>query len=386
MFITILKTAYQRVSTITNSVKLPRVQTRQQFLKYLEDAISMPRNDDAEPRGRPPELKAYMIESKGGFPSKISSGGMTGEVQDTGLDGIKILQVRQNEAVFEFFLDTTNPRFFVLHTNEKSDDVGPIVRTLTKDRRYTFDNTWFHSEMLYNFAGKDGNTFNGFGVKYDNNTFLSDDYGSDSAIIDDLSININGSLAHRALDMFGSEQDIKKTIAFNKVRVRRGQDLPSDFIQDDVTYDGYLSVKRGKSAQDHLHLVDMCREEYSKTVERVEDASIGIKEVDGRTLVDGKSFDFEFESPIKDLDLFIDRMFSSAEPFKLWGLKSKIQDGYYKITAVDLHAGTTLSFDVADNLMRAYLFKGSCGNTILRLLTNLQIHYDSRIKCKQVAG
>lgn len=373
------------MSTVTNSTKLPRVQTRMQFMDYLEEAVSMPRDDDMEPRGRPLELNAYMIESEGGFPSNFSSDGITGEVQDTGLDGIKILQVRQNGAAFEFFLDTTNPRFFVLHTNERSDDVGPIVRTLTRDRRHTFDNTWFHSDMLYNFAKKDGNVFNGFGVKYDNNTFLSDDYGGSGSAIDDLSITINGSLAQRVVDMFGREQGIKKTIAFNKVRVRRGQDLPSDFIQDDVTYDGYLSVKRGKSVQDHLHLVDMGRDMYSKTVRHVEDTSIGIKEVDGRTLVEGKSFDFEFESPIENLDLFIDRMFNSAEPFRLWGLKSNVRDGYYKITAVDLHAGTPISFDVADNLVRAYLFKGSCGNTILRMLANLQIHCDSRIKCQQVA-
>ena len=114
-------------------------------------------------------------------------------------------------------------------------------------------------------------------------------------------------------------------------------------------------------------------------------ACIGVKEVDGRTLVDGKSFDFVFESPPEDLDLFIDRMFSPAEPFRLWGLQSKIRDGYYKITAVDLHAGTTINFDVGGDLMRAYLYKGSCGNTILRLLTNLQMHCDAGIKCRQVA-
>ena len=77
-------------------------------------------------------------------------------------------------------------------------------------------------------------------------------------------------------------------------------------------------------------------------------------------------------------------MFNSTEPFRLWGLKSKIHDGYFKITAVDLHAGTPINFEIADNLMRAYLFKGNCGNTILRLLANLQIHYDSRVACKQI--
>lgn len=373
------------MSTIKSNVRLPLVQTRKQFMDYLEDAISASREDDEEPRGRPRELKAYMLESEGGFPSSFYSDGITGEVQSTGLDGIKILRMSQNGTVLEFFLDTSDPRFFVLHTSEKSEDAGPMVRALTKDRRYTFDNTWFYSDMLYNFTKKEGNAFNGFGVKYDSDTFLSDNnYEKDD--IDDLRMIINGSLAHRVLNMVDDEPDIKKTMALNKVRIWRGQDSPSDSIQDDVTYNGYLSVKRGKSVQDHLHLVDICRDEYSKTVNRVEDSSIGVKTVEGRTLVEGKSFDFEFENPIEDLDLFIDRMFNSAEPFKLWGLKSNIHDGYFKITAVDLHSGSPINFDIANNLMRAYLFKGNCGNTMLRLLANLQIHYDSRIACKQIMG
>lgn len=369
---------------IKNNTRLPLVQSKKQFLEYLEETISMSREDDEEPRGRPRELKAYMLESEGGFPPSFSSDGIAGEVQSTGLDGIKILQVSQNEKIFEFFLDTSDPRFFVLHTNERSDDVGPIVRTLTKDRRYTFDNTWFYSDMLYNFTKKRGNAFNGFGVKYDNDTFLVND--GDDSDIDDLRIIINGSLAHRVLDIVGDEPGIAKTMAFNKVRIRRGQDSPSDFIQDDITYDGYLAVKRGKSVQDHLQLVDVCRDEYSRTIKHIEESSIGVRAVNERTLVEGKSFDFEFESPIEDLDLFIERVFNSSEPFKMWGLKSNIHDGYYKITAVDLHAGTPISFDIANDLIRAYLFKGNCGNTILRLLTNLQIYYDSRVKCKQIVS
>lgn len=367
---------------IKNDARLPLVQSRKEFLEYLEDIISMSREDDEEPRGRPRELKAYMLESEGGFPPSFFSDRITGEVQSTGLDGIKILQVSQNENILEFFLDTSDPRFFVLHTNEKSDDVRSVVETLTKDRRYTFDNTWFHSNMLYEFTQKNGNTFDGFGVKYDNNTFSIDDGGNSD--IDDLGITINGSLAPRVLDIVENEPRIAKAMAFNKVRIRRGQDPTSGFIQDDLTYDGYLAVKRGKSVQDHLQLIDICRDEYSKTIKHIEESSLGVRTIDERTLVEGKSFDFEFKNTIENLDLFIERVFNSSDPFKLWGLKSIIRDDYYKITAVDLHAGAPINFEITGNFMRAYLSKGNCGNTILRLLTNLQIYYDSKVTCKQI--
>ena len=239
--------------------------------------------------------------------------------------------------------------------------------------------------MLYDFTKKDGNTFNGFGVKHVN-AFLPDACDCDcDPDIDDLNITVNGSLAHRFLTEVGKTQDIKKTLACNRVRIRRGVELHNS-VHDDVMYNGYFSVKRGNSVQNHLHLVDICKDEYSKTVKHIEDSSIGVKSIDGRTLVDGRSFDFIFKEPIDDLDLFITRLFNSTEPFKLWGLKSKVLDNYYKITAVDLHAGTTINFDMANDLMRVYLLKGDCGNTIMRLFTNLQRHYDSRIECSQLVA
>ena len=118
----------------------------------LDDMLSMPRDDDAEHRGRPTELKSCLIESEGGFPSNFELTGMTGAIQDTGLDDIKILRLHRAGSTFEFFLDISDKRFLVLHTNERSDDVRDVVHTLTTDRRHTFDHTWFslqHVVRLY---------------------------------------------------------------------------------------------------------------------------------------------------------------------------------------------------------------------------------------------
>lgn len=174
-------------------------------------------------------------------------------------------------------------------------------------------------------------------------------------------------------------------MAYNTIRILRGQ--PNDYVQDDIHNNGYFVVKRGKSIQDHLNLVDSCREEYAETVRTVEKSSIGaIQDADHRMRVNGDSFDFRFENEIKDIDLFISRMFNSAKPFRLWGLKTKVSNDHYKVTAVDLHASGSVQFDIAGNSMRVGIYKGTCGNTVLRLFANLQLHYDSKITCRQLCG
>ena len=59
--------------------------------------------------------------------------------------------------------------------------------------------------------------------------------------------------------------------------------------------------------------------------------------------------------------------------------------GYFWVNWIDLHTGGTVDFEIADDMMRAYLRKGGCGNTILRLLANLQMHHDAGDTCAQAA-
>lgn len=355
-------------------------------MDYLENIINPPKydEDDYPGRGRLRELKTYILESNTGFPSQIVSDQISYEVIDTGLDKMKILRATQNSStISEFYLDVSDDRFFVLHTNEKSDDSSKIIETLAKDMNHTFDHTWFYSEMLKRLAKKEGNIFKGFGVNYSDKFLRSDDEADTE--IEDLTLSISGSLAEDMQHLVESKPNIERTIAYNKVRILRGSRSSTlDSVQDDIHNTGYFAVKRGKSVQDHLQLVDVAKNEYDETITNVENQRIGMRTIKDRTLVEGKSFDFEFPNKVENLTLFIERMFNSAMPFKLWGLKTKIYENYFKIMAVDLHTGSPMDFEISNDMMRVYLFKGNCGNTILRLFTNLQMYYDSNTKCAQL--
>lgn len=371
------------MSNAKSAGSLPKVKNRAEFVDHLEEMISQPLHDGEDySRGRPRDLKTYIIESNEGFPRQFKSDVICGELVDTDTDTIKILRISHASNTLEFFLDVSDKRFFTLHTNETAKDANDAVEALTKDHNHAFDNTWFYSDMLKRFSKKHGNVFKGFGVSYTNNTFAPNP--DDDSDIEDLSLKINGSLAAEVQNLIEKEARIGRTIAYDTIRILRGR--PPKFVQDDVRNTGYFAVKRGKSVQDHLQLVDSCKEEYAKAVHDIENSSIGVKKTESKMLVTGDSFDFEFQNEIEDVEFFISRMFNSSAPFKLWGLKSKIDDGYYKVTAVDLHAGGSIHCDISNDMMRVGIYNGTCGNTILRLFTNLQIHFDSKITCRQLCS
>lgn len=369
--------------------KLPRVNSQKEFMDYLENLIHPPKIDEDElpSTGRLRELKTYILESNEGFPSKIESDSFFTETTDAGINNLKILRVfgqgRDTGKLLEFYLNTSDDRFLILHTNHKSDETKDFIDLLTKDVRYTFDSAWFPSHILQQLSEKPGNRFKGFGVHY-SDQFLKPDIESNMSE-EDLNMDLTGSMAIEMQELIGTRPRIKSAVAYNKIRISRGEHNSFlNSVQDDVHNTGYFSVKRGKSVQDHLQLVDNTKDEYSKIITNVEDQRIGVKNVEGRTLVEGKAFDFEFPRPIENLVLFIERLFSASSPFRLWGMKTKIYDGYFRILGVDLHTGSPMDFEISKEMMRVYLFKGNCGNTILRLFTNLQIYYDSNTICRQL--
>ncbi len=337
---------------VTVGSRLPRVGTRADLMNALEDMIVPRKNEDGgrPPRGTPYGLKTYVLESDRDFPRRFESGCMQCEVEDTGLDAVKILRARRGGAATEFFLDVEDGRFPLLHTNGRSEDTDGIVGEMAGDDCHTLDNIWLHSAMMKRLARMPGNSSGG-----------------------------NGAAAGY------QDQGAADAAARGVARITRGSGAdPRGFVQDYVHSTGRFAVMRGESVREHLRLVDMCRKEYAGTVAAVEKRRIGVGKRDGKMLVEGGQFDFQFARNIEDLGAFIDWMFSSTAPFMMWGVKFAIEDDYFGVIAADLHAGARMHFDIAPDLIRVYLYKRGCGNTVLRLLTNLQMHYDAGTTCRQI--
>ena len=343
-------------------------------MSALEDMI-VPRKSGGA--GHPPGmlhgLKTYVLESDRDFPRRFESGCMQCEVVDTGLDAVKILRARRGGATAEFFLDVEDERFPLLHAGGGSGDADGMVDELAGDEFHTFDRIWLHSAMLERLARMPGNSG---GPGASRRGGLPEEGGNGAAAGGPPAEGMRGTADA------GTRAD---AAARAGARIARGSGAdPRGFVQDDVSSTGRFAVRRGRSVRDHLRLIDMCRKEYAETVAAVEKRRIGVGKRDGKMLVEGGQFDFQFARSIEDLDAFIEWMFNSTAPFMMWGTKFAIQENYFGVVAADLHAGARMHFDIAPGLIRVYLYKRGCGNSVLRLLTNLQLHYDAGTTCRQI--
>jgi hypothetical protein len=100
----------------------------------------------------------------------------------------------------------------------------------------------------------------------------------------------------------------------------------------------------------------------------------------GGGVLEGDPLVLEFPRPLRDFRGFVKELVSCRAPLKIWGIVDEVRKDFVQIEAADLHTGSRLRLDVSPAYMRFYLGPHACGNTVARLLRNLQSHIDSTIR------
>lgn len=335
-------------------------------------------SEDEERRGRPRELKSYLLETNNGIEQGFQTEKISGSLKDTGVEKLKILGLSSGTRSASFYLDMSDSRFWVLHTAALASESHRLVRLLTHAPEFEFDRTWIPTQMLEGITKLPGNKFQGFGLEY-YDWFVPE--GTSEVPIEELSMNVSGTIATEALEAVRSRSNLQRSVSYNKVRVKRGD--PLRYSKDDITLWGNFSVKEGGSVDDHIAMVEQVKGDYRHVVSNVEKLRLSADD-SGTTQLKGKAFNITFDRPLPNLKFFLERLLSGIEPFRLWGLRTRIDEDYYQVTAIDLHTSQPLDLEVSPGLIRVYLPENTCGNTLLRLYVNLQHYFDSRVKCEEL--
>lgn len=328
-----------------------------------------------ETRGRPRLLKTYIMEANRSLPENSSGIGVLVKKLETRLPEVSILRLEHAGIHATFYVDTADRRFWLLHTNDLADDTRYLFNRLAFSPEASFDKVWLPTEMIQKVANLPRNVFRGFGLDYLDFFALN---RQDERPVEELKMRVSGSSSMEALDALRDRAKLRNSLSYSMVRVRRGD--RQTFAINELGYEGRFTARGGSSIDDYSSLVEITKRIYKNTIEAIEKSSIGVKEVENRTLIEGQAFDFILEREIIDMELFIDILTSSKQPFRLWGLKNKISKDSYQVLGVDLHTGDSIDLELSPFLIRVYLPRGSCGNTILRLYTNLQHYFDSNLK------
>ena len=278
------------------------------------------------------------------------------------------IHLHRVEADVPFFIDHLDERFWSLHTAAPNSAAAPYLKGVVEAWR-ELDWMWLPSDHLRD-------VWPGTRPVWVATDFVGRRLAP-SGELADLRFRARGDAAEKAIQLL--ESGFGSAVSFSSVAV----DLTDEHwgtMAEAISRDGRF-VAHGDDFGFHQAVVQRVIARYRRFVESVERSALRWVELpEGGARLEGAPVLMQFGRRVPDLELFLERLFSAREPFRLWGMPQMTGVDLAEVEAVDLHVGQQLRFDITPTWMRVYMFRGGCGNTIARLVSNLQHHLDGKLR------
>lgn len=277
-----------------------------------------------------------------------------------------------------FWVDTANPRFWLLHSKSNAKPAQAVLRNLTSGTK-RIDHGWLPRTQLRRLQ----RAFRPFGFRlgFDERPFYSrySDLVELAEPTHKLNVEHAGVGAEEMYDLLYQSAVTRRAMAVSEVAFWDRSEEGTQILR--LSREGRLR-SIGSSLTSHLKAARALVRSYEVfilSLERlfglrvVEDAK-GIV-LQGQPLGVGavKPGSFNFND-------LVERLFSGIEPFRLLGSVDWRAEDLAWVEAVDLHTGAPIRLDLTPNWIRLYLAHGLCGNTLARFATNLQRSYNSDLQ------
>lgn len=338
--------------------------TRKDMLKIYEETMHNVRDSLKETQQLEEELnvpKTYVLESNSTQITSIFDKNTIKKIEDN-FYSLKLNKIvdKKSEPI-EFFVDTTDNRFWSIYTFGKSKVSDRIIRSETGKVFSKLDHLWLSVGMLKEIQEKGGED-KGIGIKYN----FGSVFGKGET--EKMSMRVWGESEKIISGL--SEKNLGHILAITSIRNKKQMD--DLYITENLDYFGKFS-SYGNDVSLHLNYIENVLGIYKLNLGLIEDNMLSYEKGN----ISGSVFSIIINKEMEDLDQFSNCLFSSKLPFRLWGLKSISNADMKSYVGIDLHNGDELSLEIYHSEIRVYIKKHSCGNTLLRLLENLQRHYDS---------
>jgi hypothetical protein len=347
----------------------------------LLDALSIAMQGH-EPDGRLPghlragQVKSRLIEAHPPEPSPDGAGYMlAGLAEDA---GVKVKQLGDDLWALVapedlYFVDALNSRFWLLHSTARQADVQRLLsRHLLPNPRV--DSAWLGSEQLRTVEGDHR------WVKTSFSSTLLQPEGEGTDVPRRLKAQVEIESADEFLEFLSENASYTAGAVLTAVgTVLRGDDLGIARVVAD--YQGTF-LSHGSSFHLVAGMLWRALDRYEEYVKGLEDTfRLGTRATEDLGMeIEGDVALIELPRQVEDLDALVENLFTCKEPFRLWSVPRKVSEFQWEANAVDLHVGHPLRLEISPEWIRVMLGPSTCGNTLARLVANLQHRFDARIR------
>ncbi len=375
---------------------LPKLSTRQDVFDYL-DGHSVKTADGLSERHLTGGLvKAFMLETVPGSMSVppleivFALNGMRIDWLDEDLGLLSSPSV--GEAPFGV-LERMAARHPVIYTMLKSDAATRLLNPLTKENPW-LDRVWLSSpifEQLWKRVESTSNPRRYTRLKFDHEAFFEvsvDDPDLESEPGADADETSGQGRENRRVSSFTMVDRIS-TISQKLPGLQQAYRPLQSLVQlripgsgrggHDFYFDGRVT-NRSDSFYDHRSNVKAVVELYRRTTAASENV-LWLESDSDHVAFRGSALTVRFSERLSDetFERWLDSTFARQGRFRLSGRVFRTGKSRAQIAAIDRHLWQTIQMEVTASGMTALIPVGTCGNTVHRLVTNIQRYLDPAV-------
>jgi hypothetical protein len=270
-----------------------------------------------------------------------------------------------------FIVDALNPRFWLLHSTATAEQLRRLLSQHVL-RSARLDRAWFSREQLLEFEGER----RWVRSLFDAATLQPRELGSD--VPRRWRVQVEGENPDELLALVSQNERYRAGAALTAVASRLSSP-GGGAVEVAADYQGGF-VSSGDDFHTVAGLLWRTLDGYEAYIRSLE-ASYRLGTVATDTMgitVEGTVATVEFPHEVGDLDALVENLFTCKEPFRLWAVPREVRAGQWEANAVDLHVGHGLRLEMTSRWLRVLLEADTCGNTLARLVANLQHRFDAR--------
>ncbi len=331
-------------------------------------------------------LKTYIVEAhdlNGDAPSQASAASVLGNIEKR--FGFRVeatddpsLAVLMKEDT-RFFIDLLNPRFWVVHTTANIDPAQAYLDELVR-KSWNLDYAWLPSQILSHL--RKGRQFLGFSVDFDQELFLSEaapQQAKDQGVV--FKTRYRGNRGDRLFEHLSSKA-FSPMLCLSAIKYSVSDPTSGTFIQNELNASGRI-MATGNSISLHLGAVNHLVNLYAEMIQTLEEElSLAFVRGNNGDELRGYPLTLEFSEPVLDFPGFAKEILSCREQTRLWGVVTHEERDFVRAEVVDLHSASRLRLEFTPTHLVIYLFRGSCGNSVARILRVVQEHLDPSVYFK----
>jgi hypothetical protein len=398
-------------------MELGGIRTRQDALDLLDGYSEQRAEGSAHAKGRSPLVKSYILET---VPQQRQQKPLPTVLREAGCELIpldeslyKVYDKQQGVAVG--FLEALLPRFPVLYTTDESRTMDSWVGGLVR-KSHALDRLWLSGrafqELLRAVLLLAPNHRFGRLVFRHSNLFEGPDTsetaghpdGMESGE-DDADGTVTGLRMRDDDDYVPERRDTRFEVVdrLSELRAKlpalQGIYAPLYAISQlrfpargpgghDFRFDGKVT-NRSSSFADHRQHIEFVIGMYKRATERtessawlaMEDTHLGANAA-GTRLV-GAPVRLQFSKPLDQgtFDRFITSAFGRKnDRFRLWGHPIRMGSRRIHVYGMDRHLWQPIFLEISTEHILAIIPEGTCGNTVHRLVTNVQHYLDPGVQ------